>query len=491
MKYKYYVTIIALLAISKSTFAQYANDAVRFSTFQPGSTSRLKAIGNAGTAVGGDLSSVSNNPAGLGFFTKSEVSLTPEYDGSKVNSTYLGQQSMATKNSGNLSNAAIVFYTRLSTPGGGDKTKGWLSTNFGVGYSHTNDFGQNIYYKGTNAKTSINDYYASLANSGGADEGTLQGWAYDQNLIDLYGTSNPTYERNNHPGASVNQANSIFRTGGQTAFDLSLGANYSNKLYLGFALGFTQLSYNSTNNFNETGVISVLTAGVGVDRNYNSTYSQFQDTKGEGFNAKFGLIYKVVENVRLGALITTPTFITVDDSYSESLTTTLSGGSPYANGPTGYPLTYNMRTPFKAAGGISVFLNQYGFLTGDVEYIDYSTTHISTNEDYDNSYDNTFIKNNYKAAVNLHAGAEIKVTPNIALRGGYGIQGTPLKTNGTSTKTVSGGLGYRVGNYYVDAAYLHLTGSQNLTPYDVGALTPSAGLNTSNNNVFLTFGFRY
>jgi hypothetical protein len=490
MKFKYLLTVIVLATISKSSFAQYANDAVRFSTFQTGSTSRIKAIGNAGTAVGGDLSSISGNPAGLGFFTRSEASITPEFDGSNIKSNYLGQANTTSSSNVNFNNAAIVFYSKIKTPPGQDKTKGWLSLNFGMGYNRTNNFYEHINYSGKNTNSSINDYYASLANSGGANEGTLPGWAYGQNLIDQYGTTaNPTYRSNSYPG--VNQANSIDRTGGESSFDLSLGANYSNRLYLGLGIGLTNLRYNSTNNFNETGVASILENGVAVDRNFNSTYSQLQNTKGQGFNARFGVIYKLLENVRIGAAIVTPTYISIDDSYAEALTTGLSNGHNYANGPASYPLSYNMRTPFKASGGLSIFLNQIGFITGDVEYIDYSTTHIESNDNYDGTFDNTYIKNNYRSAINAHAGAEIKLTSAFALRGGYGIQGAALKANGSSTKTASAGLGYRFGDYYVDATYMHIAGSQTVTPYDIGALTPSANLAATNNNVFLTIGYRY
>jgi hypothetical protein len=173
------------------------------------------------------------------------------------------------------------------------------------------------------------------------------------------------------------------------------------------------------------------------------------------------------------------------------LTTSLSNGNKYSDGPVSYPLSYDMRTPLKASGGISVFIGQYGFISGDVEYIDYSTTRISTNDNYDSSYDNGQIKSNYQAAVNAHIGAEIKLTNAIALRGGYGLQGSPLKTNGSSTQTATAGLGYRFDDYYIDAAYLHINSPQTVTPYNIGVLTPSANLNAGNNNVYLTFGFRY
>jgi len=489
MKFKYLLTVIALAAITKNSFAQYSQDVIRYSTFQPGSTSRIKAIGNAGTAIGGDLSSIGGNPAGLGFFTKSELSITPEFDGSKVNANYLNQTNSASKSSANLNNLSWVFYQRLNTPTGQDKSKGWLSLNFGLGYNRTNDYGQNIYAAGKNNSSSITDYYANLANSNGIPDGSLESWAYDQNLIDQYGTTNPTYKSNAYTG--VSQLNSITRSGGESEFDLAMGANYSNKLYLGLGLGLTDLQYNTTNNFNETGVASVLENGVAVNRNYNSTYSQFQNTKGSGVNVKFGVIYKPVEWVRIGAVITSPTYYSIDDSYNEGLSTNFSSGANYINGPTNYPLTYSFTTPFKAAGGLAIFIKQFGFITGDVEYIDYSTTRLHDTDGYDSSFDNSNIKSLYGAAINMHAGAEARLTGSFFLRGGYGVQGSPLKQGGKSTQTVTGGLGYHFGSYYVDVTYANITGSQTLTPYTAGNFTPVAALNQTNNNVFLTLGYRY
>jgi hypothetical protein len=497
MRLKYLPFIIALLVISNNSFAQYAKDAVRFSTSQTGSTSRIKAVGNAGTAVGGDLSSVSGNPAGLGYFTHSEISITPEFDSYNGKATYIGQSSLATKSNINFNNAAIVFYSKLNTPPGQDKGKGWLSVNFGMGFNRTNNFDEHIQYGAKNNDNSINDYYASLANSQGVTGDNLQAWAFQQKLIDPYGTSSDfSYASNAFPG--VHQTADVLRTGGQSSYDFSIGANYSNKLYLGFGVGLTDLRYKSTTSFNETGSATVNESGTPATRDFNSTYSQYQTTKGNGYNARFGIIYKLFESVRLGAVITTPTFISVDDSFSEGLQNRLSNGSNYANGPADYPLSYTMRTPFKAAGGISIFLGQFGFITGDVEYIDYSTTHINSTDntttdegEYNNSYDINIIKSTYRSAINAHAGAEIRLGSVIALRGGYGIQGSPLKANGTATKTVTGGLGYRVGNYYVDATYVHLQGSQNILPYDIGASTPIAGINATNNNFFFTIGLRY
>lgn len=492
MRTKYIICLIALIAVGKSSFAQYAKDAVRFSTAQTGTTSRVKGIGNANVAVGGDLTSVSGNPAGIGFFTRSEISFTPEFNATKNDASYLGQSSMQSKNSGNVNNVAAVFYSRLNTARGTNKTKGWLSANFGVGYSRTNDFGENIRFGGTNTN-SINDYYADLANSSGIQGDFVQGYAYDHNLIDPYNTTSTPYQSNNPRPISVKQANAITRTGGQSEFNLAFGANYSNKLYLGFGIGITSLNYNSTNIFNETGVVNIGegTPAVFTNRNYNSTYTQYQATKGAGFNAKVGVIYKIDEAVRLGAQITTPTWMSVDDAFSEGLNTQLSNNTKYNSQSPDYNLSYSMRTPFKAAGGLSVFLGKAGFITGDVEYVNYSSTRLNNADGFNASYDNSIITNNYKGAVNLRTGAEIKIVPNFMLRGGYSLIGSPLKTGGKNTTMATGGLGYRFGTYFVDAAYQHASAYQNINPYLLGTNTPVANVTRTNDNFFLTLGMRF
>jgi hypothetical protein len=182
MNLKYALTGVAIVAASQVSYAQYSGDAFRFSQTQTGATSRIKAIGGASTAVGGDLSSVSGNPAGIGFFTRSELSVTPEFNDAQVKSSYFGQTNNSSKDQVNLNNASVVFYNRLSTPRGRDKTKGWLSFNLGASYNRTNNFYRTEYYSGRNPNSSVSDYYAQLANQeftqyGNNASGTLQAWA--------------------------------------------------------------------------------------------------------------------------------------------------------------------------------------------------------------------------------------------------------------------------------------------------------------------------
>ncbi len=499
MNLKYALTGVAIVAASQVSYAQsvFSTDAFRFSQTQTGATSRIKAIGGATTAVGGDLSSVSGNPAGLGFFTRSELSITPEFNNSQVKSSYFGTGNYSGNNHLNLNNASVVFYNRLSTPRGRDKTKGWLSFNLGASYNRNNNFYRNEHYSGTNPNGSISNYYLQedlreYQTYGNSASGTLQDWANQQKLI---GNSSGGFQ-NNVTSANNPQANNTITTGGQSEISLSAGANYSNKLYLGFGIGITDLRYNSTRTFDESGTALIPINNVNTSTGFASQFYQNQATIGTGFNAKVGFIYKPVEAVRIGASFTSPTWMTVDDSYVEALQTSYVKDPPaYSNGnDQPYTTTYNLRTPLKASAGVAVFVGKYGFISGDVEYVDYKGMHLGGNYD-GKDQDNFNLSTLYKSTVNARIGAEAKLN-DFFLRGGFNYQGNPQIGIGGPVKTSSAGIGYRFGKYYIDATYQYITHNTTVYPYEfdptiINEASPAANLKNTYNNVFLTLGLRF
>lgn len=507
MRIKHTLLTAAALAAASGAFAQttqiFAQDAIKFSTYQPGSTARVRATGNASYAVGGDLSSIGANPAGIGLFTRSELSFTPELNGSKTGATFLNQSSSASKFTGNLNNASVVFYNRVNSAKGADKTKGLLSLNFALSYNRTNNFYQQAYYSGRNNSSSISDYYADLAthnpdnyidNRGYArlPNGALETIAYNQYLIDSVGANktNPNdpyaiYDSNVATG--VGQAKRISSSGGQSEFNLAMGGNVSNKLYFGLGLSFTNIRYNTTKTFSESG-----TELYNFNTTFNSDYITDQITKGNGFNAKLGLIYRPESFIRLGVNVSTPTWYSIADDTYEGIDTKFTGQQLMSDGDN-YHTEYNLRTPWKLGGGVAFMISKYGFITGDIDYIDYTTTHLSGYSG--SSDDNLYIQKLYRSTVNIRGGAEARVTQNFYLRGGYGIQGSPRKDVGGDIKTISGGLGYRFGDYYIDATYTNVKYDELNSTYAVstnnGILNPTANLSNQYNNVYLTFGIRF
>lgn len=497
MKFRNYFWAAALLVVAQTSYAQYNQDALLFSRFGRGSSSRIKAIGDASTAIGGDLSSISGNPAGLGFFNSSEFSFTPEINGSNISSSYFGNNGTGNKTQFNLNNASIVFHSAQRVPKGVDPTKGLLSFNFGLSWNRTNNFYDNVNYSGLNPSSTIADWFTEQANlvGGSVDDlynypSPLGYWGYEHYLSDSVGQDQygNIYKALTQLG-SAHQNYNRMSEGGQNEFNLAMGLNFSNQFYIGVSAGFTNLRYNSYSNFIEDGVME------GNNDRYTTNFRRDQHTTGSGFNLKLGMIYKPVQSVQLGASFSSPTWYSIEDRTTLGLQTTYSTGTRIPEEPEDFPENYNLRTPLKASGGLAVFIKQHGFVSADIEYVDYAGMKLSNfeNSDYaSEDDDNRTIKDLYKSTVNARIGAEGKIDDNWYLRAGYSYEGNPEKGIGGSTNTISGGVGYRMSNFYVDATYANVSRKENVYPYELIYLdSPEAKLDRKYDNVYLTIGFRF
>lgn len=498
------ILVVAIVATTSNTYAQYASDALRFSQTNYGSTARFKGMGNAQIANGGDLSSLGGNPAGLGLFTRSEFGFTPEFNQGGINANYLGQNTTTNKSQLNINQIGAVFFAPTYKQKGQDTKKGLISGVFGLGYSRTNDYSMDANYTGTNGSNSITDYFAELAGSttpNNLPSGSLERMAYDNYLISFDNAAG-NYFSETFVDQTQNQFNkqhkNEVRSGSVSEFSFSAAANISNQFYIGASIGLVDLKYNSDAQFEESGTAREYNASgnlTGNNINYKLLFNQSQVTKGSGVNGRIGVIFKPVDGLRLGATFQTPTWFVIDDSYTEGLDNrgTIRGTSDKKT----YDFTYNLRTPLKGSFGASYVIAGQALISADVDFVDYSSIRFSSNDGGDISTimdNNTSVRNNYKSAINYRIGGEYKLD-NLSLRAGYGLNGSPYKTDDDKvydTKIYSGGLGYRVNNYYVDLTYQRVETNNDFSPYTLSSgKEPIAQVKNTKNNVFLTLGLRF
>ncbi|GGI25576.1 OmpP1/FadL family transporter [Pedobacter mendelii] len=502
-------SIIAIVATMGTAYAQsYAPDAFRFSQTNYGSSARFKGMGGAQIGVGGDIGSINANPAGLGLFTKSEFSITPEFNSVSNQSSYLGNDTKANKSQINLNNIGVVFYSPASKIKGSDLNKGLVSTVFGVSYTRNNDFLNNIDYNGTNANSSIRDSYVDQANNFGI-ENSVAGDAYNSYLINKNATNYPNrFSAEPYNNANFKQNWIETRLGSTSEFNIAGALNFSNKLYLGATASFVNVNYTSDAIFTESGIVNSFDDQLAVpaytgNENYTLNQSRYQETKGGGFNLKLGMIFRPVSELRIGINFQTPTWMNIQDGTTETLQASLSGNSNNAattsNNPSKYyDFSYNLRTPLKASAGLSYIIGGTALISADVDYIDYASMQFSSDNGSSPSTisdNNAFIKASYKEAINYRVGAEFKVSPEISLRGGYGVNGNGIKGGDNSFyqgQYYTGGIGYRVDNYYFDLAYQNYKTNFNSSPYLLDDFSePVADIKSNRNNVFLTFGVKF
>src|SRR5690554_2444476 len=82
-----------LLHVQTQAQAQYLSETIRIAQPDYGSTARFKAMGNAQTSLGGDLSSLGGNPAGLGFFNQSDIGFSLDFLADIHDGNYFGTNS--------------------------------------------------------------------------------------------------------------------------------------------------------------------------------------------------------------------------------------------------------------------------------------------------------------------------------------------------------------------------------------------------------------
>lgn len=506
------------LGLAQTAHAQgnYVDDALLYSRQGPAGTARTLGLGGANVALGGDFGSLTNNPAGLGVFTKSEFSFTPGLGFGGSSSTPLANAASQggtvgmnqNVNSFHVASLGLVFTNRRAD---NDNSSDWRGGSFALGFTRLADYNQGFRYQNvTNDDHSFFQYvrepgrfgdYTSagyqnaISGQGGIadqfrtqDYFTLDGLAAGGSLT----TANQVRNPNNPNGPLINrlstplrngpitQDEQILTKGSMSQFDLGYGGNYRDRLYIGGGIGIVSLNRTRTGTYTESS-----------DGGEDFTLEDNLKTTGTGINARLGLIYRVIDQVRLGASVQTPTYIQLQDTYS---TTLISQYTPtnLSNVFTTVPgnETYSITTPFRANGGIAVVLGKFGFLTGDVEYVGYGQARYNTTGSNDTGLDfsspNQLISTYYQNALNFRAGAEARLDI-FRIRGGFAHYGSPYVSSPAGASRgqnyFTGGLGLRTGSFFLDAAGIYTTTQDQYTPYRLAADNPATGFVSVANGV--------
>lgn len=490
------VSFIILMGITLN--AQNEIDALRYSYLTLGGTARFMGLGGAFTAVGAEISTLSTNPAGIGLFKSSEFVFTPAIFNSKTTGTYYGGVNSDYKSNFNIGSVGFIYSIDVSKQGqsasNSSTTKEWKNIQIGFGLVRNNNFHNRILLSGTNPENSLLDAYVEFAN-GNAPEDLNQfdtKLAYETYLIDpIPGTLDYTNRAPLYPDGSiapVDQKESVLTEGYMNEMTFSFGANYGDKLYLGASLGIPYLRFYEESNYQEFNNVSSDT----------NTFNSFRkrdwlDTRGSGVNFKVGVIFRATDWIRFGAAFHTPTYFnSMRDEWRSTMYSDLNNGERYDwSSPLGN-FDYKLETPMRIVGGVAFIFNQYGLVSAEYEYVDYSKARLRSHS-YDFFNENQAINNKYTVASNIKAGTEWRYGK-FNFRGGYTLYGNPYNTgiNENIRNIYSGGIGYREKYFYIDFTYSHSSSSQDYYPYEsANVFVQAAEIANSTNTYLLTIGIKY
>ncbi|MEO9965268.1 MAG: hypothetical protein ABJF11_05745 [Reichenbachiella sp.] len=504
---------LTLMVCSFAAQAQfgYYNDALQFSRTQSTGTARTQAIGGAQVALGGDINAAYANPAGLGFNRSSVVTFTPSVNFYNSSSEYFGQITDDYKANFNIANMGVIFNFSNSDIEN-SKFKGG---SFAITMTRENNFHSDVRYDGYNDqqidKSSIVDSW--LDQAWGTPVNQLENLgivydAYNHYLINDYTEDgDPNFTRyDKFIGDFPRQIEVLTSKGSQYQWDFAAGGNYDDILYFGGALSINSVRYSKENTFTESEFLYNNQPDNAI--NEVSTRTTL-DVRGTGVSGTFGLIARPTDFLRLGISATTPTYYSMREESSEDLFTSYNNWEFAITEDSSIVLenfqdeyfsesTYNITTPFKLTTGAAFFLGKYGFISADVDFIDYSSAKLKSS-DFNVSEDNQSIKQLYDNTINFRIGSEVRLDE-FRLRAGYSYEGDPYANSSidNSIRRISAGLGYRVQEFFIDVSAVHSKWDTARSPYSIYSfndpdldISPTAFTENKNLNVSVTLGINF
>ncbi len=504
------LVLLIILGSSLTTYAQDPEDGLRLSWFNPSGTSRSNALGGAMGSLGGDLSANHINPAGLGLYKSSEFLLTPKFLVQTNKLDYRGTNSTSNNSKSNFGSVGIVLAE-------GKKVNNWTSTAFSVTFNQIADFSNRVSFNGLNNKSSLSEKYLeeliyNQADTNGALSNYIFGssLAYRTYLID---TTKDTFGNFGYQSlvplsTGVKQNYDAVTSGSYNELAFGWGGNMADKLYLGASFIMPMINYSKSLYYSETDATNNTNNDFG-GFSINETFS----SKGWGIGAKFGVIYKPEPFLRVGFSLHTPQLISFKDLLSVDMTTntekyagTISASSDDLNN--GYPgqREYTVATPLKTIFSTSYFFaspskptQPLGFISADVEWVNYTATRF-----YSNTYDdestnyysalNSTIKAIYKNNLNIKLGSEIKLDVNWMARAGAAYYGTPYADEAlkASRFVLSGGIGYRTNRHFIDFTVINSSTKDAIFPYRLNDKANTFANMTGNQLIFnIGYGIRF
>ncbi|WP_455674391.1 hypothetical protein [Phocaeicola sp.] len=525
MKTRLILSVGALLA-GMAASAQNQYDAERLIGSDLNGTARFVGMGGAMGALGGDISVMSTNPAGIGIFRSNDVSMTFGFNNTATESSFNGTSMKDNRTRASFDQIGFVYSNKI-----GNNTS-LRYVNFGFNYHKSKNFnrvfsaggalndlsqswqmasimsseGMNSQEKAYDVMDAKNPYVDNQFNNYsilpimGLRTGVID-WYKDGQLDGLYGWDG--YNNNFYSK----------ETGGISQYDFNVAFNIEDRVYLGATLGVYDVDYN---------LYSTYTENIQPDASGNEmggyTLDNYYHLEGTGIDLKLGVIVRPIESspFRIGFSVHTPTWYNLRESYDAVLSSDIFAFdtsykeilSDYMVSPNYDYLTYdyNLTTPWRFNVNMGTTLGGIMALGAEYEYEDYSSAKYEDVDGYELAGANTGIKEYLKGVHTLRLGMETRIAPEFSVRAGYNFSSAAFAKdaynslpaystrtdfdNKKEKHTVTLGVGYRGSVVYADLAYKYDMYKSEFYAFDDIDL-PATKVDNSRHQLLLTVGARF
>jgi hypothetical protein len=457
---------LILLALGISAQNTEFNSALRYSQNIYSGTARFTGLGGAYTALGGDISSISLNPAGLGVYNGSELVFTPSFQFFQANTKTPVNTIDYKKEDFNYNlNFHNIGWVTSFKPTGDSR----LTMNIALGYNQLNDYNSKSQANHFNSQQSLMTSFVQNANNVTGfrnDPDALfqsdltfahEYLAWQTFQLNYDSTANEWYSNVSDAlvltdTLGVVQRNIKETNGSLGEYFFSFAVNYAHKLYIGTTVGLQRINYEVTTTHRETERNKDILGFESLE------FTEYENHSGTGFNVKLGAIYKPTDFLRIGASIHTPTFFNIEYNWKNSMNSNFDIDGPYSAESNSQNFKYRLNTPFRFNSGIALISKKIGLFSVDYEMVNYGFMQLKNHRDNDVQFitENDSIDKTFQVSHNLRLGGELKLD-DFYVRLGYAFYQSPYKEefdySKSSTQIYSGGFGYRGKSFFIDFAY--------------------------------------
>lgn len=442
MNNKNYIVLAAFMAASTAyTLGQNMVDGVRFGSTDISGTARYRSMAGAFGALGGDISCMSDNPAGLAIFRgTNSITITPHL-GFTSTETLGSEKATGKDNNLSVSNFGAVFSFMPENDGS--------LVNFNLGFSierrqqtfrkmnmvlddPSGSFGGYLFEQAN----SYLDDYEMRAEYLGSDEAwndynvpvlSLMGFesfAIDVNPKDPNHVDNPIFDN------IYQQANLLERTR-HDYYNISGAFNFNDVLYAGLTVRITDFNSMVEHCFSED-------SQKDMNGDY-ITYDNRIETKGSGIGVNLGVLWKPTEAWRLGVAVHSPVYMNMKEfsdasmeAYNIMYEQALQHDSKLKNYSEWNESTeYDYSTPWEYQVSTAYVFGGRGIASLEYDLRDFKSMGYHTPEHgsySDKQYFkdmNKTMKPHLKMQHTIKAGFEYRINPQWSARLGYAYKSSP------------------------------------------------------------------
>ena len=433
------ILLILFLAYSLSPIA-YSQDVQRFAERSTIGTARYVGMGGAMTAIGGDPSAAMVNPAGLGLYRRSEISVS-------IDETIDNTQQVGCNDTYQRTRFAAPQISAIWAWGNSQKQRGLVYNNFMFSHNRLATFNRDIVVKGagmgmvpticniTNDEGGVSEEFLVNKPWDNVEIGWLSILGYEAYLID------PDGKNRWKPAVDFTDGSlSISETGTSDQYTISWAGNISNQWYIGIGLNIPTINYTKHTSLRE-------------ENKQNSSSAELKSmfhVSGVGVSGSFGLIYRPIQALRIGASLQTPTILSLSRQSTGDMYSTIAGQKYEVLTPESGVMDIDIASPLRTSVSVAGQMGKIGLIA-----VQYDYAHSNEMEDIHT----------------LRMGAEAQVTRGLFLNAGYVYESSFMKEDPkwllgyneirtdmdyrytAATQYASAGIGYRSDVVVAQLAY--------------------------------------